>query len=214
MKNNQKPIIIVAAALILVGIILSFFLIRTKKSDSGVPSPTPAPKLVEIEVKDRPNISLTPRKDGHELTLKIDNISPIFSKIEYEITYIAVDNTLEIEKGASGIIDSEELSITKVERKILLGTESCTNGCKYKYDAGVTGGNLSLIFTLKNGQFSIFDTPFILKSTADIIKSGQLQWPEEDFTYTFKSKPTGSHFYIAHKNFIDGSYLVTSSGSL
>ena len=213
MKKNQKLIIIIAVTIVIF-IILFFFLRRQKNSGSALPTTIPTPRLVEIEVKDRPNISLTPRSDGHELTLDINNISSIISKIEYEITYLAVDDDLEIEKGASGIIEGSELALTKVERKILLGTESCTNGCKYKYDTGVTGGNLNLIFTLKNDQISIFETPFILRSTADIKKTGQLEWAEENFTYTPKSKLIGSHFFIAHKNYIDGSYLVTSSGSL
>ena len=192
-----------------------FFLSGCGKKTAPAPSPTPAPKLVEMELQYRPEISLTPRADGHELYLKINKISDIISKIEYEITYLATDNNLEIEKGASGIIETSELATGKVERKILLGTESCTNGCKYKYDSGVSGGNLSLIFSLKNSQKSIFETPFILKSTADLKKAGGLLvWSEENYTYTPKNKPGGSNFYIAHKNYLDGSYLVTSSGAL
>ena len=192
-----------------------FFLSGCGKKTAPAPSPSPAPKLVEMELQYRPEISLTPRADGHELFLKINKISDIISKIEYEITYLATDTNLEIEKGASGIIDSSELSLGKVERKILLGTESCTNGCKYKYDTGITGGNLNLIFSLKNGQISMFETPFILRSTAELKKAGNLLvWSEENFTYTPKNKLSGSHYFIAHKNFIDGSYLVTSSGSL
>lgn len=198
------------------GIIFFSLLLLSSCGKKTTPSitPTPTPRLVEIEVQNRPNITLTPRSDGHELFLKIESISDIFSKIEYEITYVASDNDLEIEKGASGIIDSTELSSGKVDRKILLGTESCTNGCKYKYDAGVTGGNLVLNFTLKNNQIAIFESPFILRSTADLKKTGQLVWSEENFTYTPKNKLVGSHYFIAHKNYIDGSYLVTSSGAI
>ena len=192
-----------------------FFLSGCGKKAAPAPSPTPAPKLVEMEPQYRPEISLTPRADGHELYLKINKISDTIGKIEYEITYLATDNNLEIEKGASGIIETSELATGKVERKILLGTESCTNGCKYKYDSGVSGGNLNLIFSINNGQMSMFDTPFILRSTADLKKAGGLlEWSEENYTYTPKNKPSGSHFFIAHKNYLDGSYLVTSSGAL
>jgi len=216
MKKNQILIIIASAIIVTIFIILFIFPGRQKNSGSELPTPTPAPpKLVEIEVKDRPNISLTPRSDGHELTLKISNISSLINQIEYEITYLATDDNLEIEKGASGIIETEELSTGKSERKILLGTESCTNGCKYKYDTGVRGGKLSLVFSLKNGQMSIFESPFILQSTADLKKAGgRLVWTEENYTYTPKNKPSGTHFYIAHKNYLDSGYLVTSSGAL
>lgn len=200
----------------LILVVLSLFLLSgCGKKAAPAPSPTPAPKLVEMEIQNRPEISLTPRVDGHELTLKLNKISDTISKIEYEITYLATDANLEIEKGASGILENSELASGKAERKILLGTESCTNGCKYKYDTGVSGGKLSLIFSLKNGSISIFETPFILKSTADLKKSGgQLLWSEENFTYTPKNKLSGSNYFIAHKNFLDGSYLVTSSGAL
>lgn len=192
-----------------------FFLSACGQKTAPAPSPTPAPKLAEMDVQFRPEISLTPRADGHELYLKINKISDTISKIEYEITYLATDGNFEIEKGASGIIEAEELSTGKSERKILLGTESCTNGCKYKYDTGVSGGKLNLIFSLKNGQISMFETPFILQSTADLKKAGGvLVWTEENYSYTPKNKPSGSHFYIAHKNYLDGSYLVTSSGTL
>ncbi len=192
-----------------------FFLSGCGKKTAPAPSPTPAPKIVEMEVQYRPEISLTPRADGHELILKINKISDTISKIEYEVTYLATDANLEIEKGASGILESSELVAGKAERKILLGTESCTNGCKYKYDTGVSGGKLSLIFSLKNASISMFETPFILKSTADLKKSaGLLVWSEENFTYTPKNKLSGSNYFIAHKNYLDGGYLVTSSGTL
>ncbi len=200
----------------LIIVFISLFLLSScGKKTAPAPSPTPAPKIVEMEPQYRPEISLTPRADGHELYLKINKISDTIGKIEYEITYLATDNNLEIEKGASGIIETSELATGKVERKILLGTESCTNGCKYKYDSGVSGGNLNLIFSINNGQMSMFDTPFILRSTADLKKAGGLlEWSEENYTYTPKNKPSGSHFFIAHKNYLDGSYLVTSSGAL
>jgi len=200
----------------LIIVFISLFLLSScGKKTAPAPSPTPAPKIVEMEPQYRPEISLIPRADGHELYLKINKISDTIGKIEYEITYLATDNNLEIEKGASGIIETSELATGKVERKILLGTESCTNGCKYKYDSGVSGGNLNLIFSINNGQMSMFDTPFILRSTADLKKAGGLlEWSEENYTYTPKNKPSGSHFFIAHKNYLDGSYLVTSSGAL
>jgi len=175
-------------------------------------APSPTPRLVEMAIADRPSISLSPRSDGHELTLKIGSINANITKIEYEITYVANDAGLEIEKGASGIIESKDLSSGSTERKILLGTESCTSGCKYKYDAGITGGNLNLIFTTNNSQISTFETPFILRSSAEIKKTGKLIWTEEN--YSSSPKIINNNFYIVLKDFKNGAYLVTSSGSL
>jgi len=196
-------------------LISALFLSACGKKAPTTTAPTPTPRLVEMAAADRPEISLSPRADGHELTLKIASISSKITKIEYELTYTAVDENMEIEKGASGIIEPKDLASGTTERKILLGTESCTSGCKYKYDAGVTGGNLNLTFTVENSQISVFDSPFILKSTADLKKSGnKLVWTEENFTYTPKTKLSGSNFFIALKDYKNGAYLVTSSGSL
>lgn len=183
-----------------------------KKNTTTTTAPSPTPKLMELAVADRPQVSLTPRSDGHELTLKVSSISNI-SKIEYEILYFANDGGLEIEKGASGIIESKDISSGTAERKILLGTESCTNGCKYKYDTGITGGNINLKFTTTNSQLAIFDSPFILRTSAEIKKAGKLIWTEENFNYS-PSKLTGNNFFIAHKDYKNGAYMVTSSGSL
>jgi len=184
------------------------------KKTTNTPTPVPTPRVVEIETKDRPEIFLTPRSDGHELYLKMNSISSIFSSIEYELTYLAVDGGLEIEKGVSGIVEPTDIASGKIDRKLLLGTESCTSGCKYKYDTGVSSGTLTITFTTKNNQVSTFTSPFILKSTADIKKTGKLLWPEENYSYTPKTKLSGSNYFIVIKDYKNGGYSVTSSGSL
>src|SRR5512145_1807324 len=107
-----------------------------KKTTSTI-TPTPEPKLVEMAPADRPLVSLVPRADGHMLYLKISHLPASVSQIEYEVIYTATDGSSEIEKGVGDTI--KEITST-LERNILLGTESCTNGCKYKYDEGVNGG--------------------------------------------------------------------------
>lgn len=194
-------------------LVSSLFLSSCGKKSETTVVPTPTPRLVELALEDRPNVSLTSRSDGHELNLKLSSVSNNITKIEYELTYVAVDNGLEIEKGASGIIEKGDIVSGNIERKILLGTESCTSGCKYKYDTGITGGNLNLIFTTSNSQISTFETPFIIRSTADIKKTGKLVWTEQNYTYT-PTKLSGSNFFIVHKDFKNGTFIVTSSGSL
>ncbi len=177
-----------------------------KKKPTQTITPTPAPRVVELSETDRPNIALFPRNDGHELTLTINSITEQIHGIEYELTYTATDGNIQIEKGAGGVIESSDLQNGKVERKILLGTESCTNGCKYKYDAGVTGGNLSFIFTTKDNQIATFETPFILKSSADVKKAGnQITWPEENFS----QKPSkNSPFYVVHRDYKSAEFVI------
>jgi len=180
-----------------------------KKATNTEVSPSPTPRLVELELSQRPEISLTPRADGHELTLKFTSISSEIKKIEYELTYLAVDGELEIEKGVSGTIDQDDFVSASANRKLLLGTESCTNGCKYKYDSGVSGGNLIVTFTTNSNQIASFETPFALKTTADIKKDGKLSLQDE-FSLTPKAKLTGSDYFIVLKSY-QGGYSVFSN---
>jgi hypothetical protein len=187
----------------------SLLLSACGKPTTPVPTPTPTPKLIEMPLAERPYISLVPRDDGHMLYLKIDKIPSYISQIEYEVLYNAVDNGSEIEKGIGDTIKEITASL---ERKLLLGTESCTNGCKYKYDAGIIGGTVTLNFIDKNGQVSTFETPFTLKSSADFKKDGELKLPTENFSVKPKTKITGNDFYILIKNY-RGGYSVFSNGS-
>ena len=172
-------------------------------------TPTPTPRLVEMEVSQRPKISLIPRQDGHMLYLKIDKISANISQIDYEIIYNAGENGAQIEKGLSDTVKDIQPSIS---RDLLLGTESCTSGCKYNFDAGVTGGTVTMNFTTKNGQISTFTTPFTLNSTADIKKSGEIKLETENFSVKPKVKLTGSDFYVLIKNY-QGGYSVFSNSN-
>jgi hypothetical protein len=161
--NNKIKNILITSFLLLVS---SFFLSAcgTKKSTSSA-TPTPVPRELTITDSQKPVIAITPREDGHELTLKISKVDPIFTKIEYELIYTASDNGLDIEKGVSGNIEAKDYINGISERKILLGTESCTNGCKYKYDAGINGGSLNLTLITADNQVASLVMPFTLTST-------------------------------------------------
>jgi hypothetical protein len=201
MKLNYIPIIaIIAAGILLAGC--------GSKQTSKI-TPTPKPKLVEMPMSDRPYVSLKPRDDGHMLYLKIEKIPSNISQIEYEVLYNAVDNGSEIEKGIGDTI--KEIK-TNLERNLLLGTESCTNGCKYKFDTGIIGGTLTLNFIDKNGQVSTFETEFAFKSTAEIKKDGEIKLSVENFSVKPKAKLTGSDFFILMKNF-RGGYSIFSNGN-
>ena len=114
-------------------------------------TPTSAPKVVEIPGPQRPYISLTPTTDGHTLNLHIANVPQNIKQVEYDLLYNAIDDQTkqEIEKGAGDTIKQVQ---TNIDRTFLLGTDSCTNGCKYKYDTGVVGGTLTLNFITGEGQ--------------------------------------------------------------
>jgi predicted small lipoprotein YifL len=176
-----------------------------KKPVKVAPTPTPTPRLVEMPVESRPYVSLIPRADGHELKLKITNIKNIDS-VEYELLYLASDEGNEIEKGVG---DSLKITGSSIERDLLLGTASCTNGCKYKYDANVHGGTLKLTFTTQEGQIATYETPFALVTGADWKKTPVII---DDNQFTIAAAPTSAaEFFVVTKNY---GFPSGSSGKL
>lgn len=205
--NKQKIIPIALIALVVLFISsAAYFLSRPKNNSSNVPTPTPPPRLLEINENEKPIISIIPTGDGYWLDLKISNIPDYISQIEYDLTYTAIDQDFEIEKGVGGTI--EEITDSSFTRKILLGTESCTNGCKYKYDTGVTGGNLYLTLITDDNQVVDLQYPFALLSVVDFKKSQQIEL--EDFT--INAQPADTGFYLLLKNPAN-TYSLFSSGS-
>jgi len=189
----------------------SFFLSACKKKTT-LQNPSNGKSEVEstLELSDneKPYISLIPRQDGHELKLKIEDIPSKISQIEYELIYTASDEGLEIEKGVGDTI--KEINKT-IERDLLLGTSSCTNGCKYKYDEGIIGGTLTLTFSTDDNQSITYETQFSLKNSADVKKDGGLSLSTENLNIkcTTSSK---SDYFIVIKNF-KPVYSVFSNGS-
>jgi len=182
-----------------------FFLSSCKKrTETQEPTPTPAPKLIEIDMADRPYISLIPRADGHEIKLVVDKIPDFIKEIEYELVYTAVDEDLEIEKGLAGTLQNET---GKASKDLLLGTESCTNGCKYKYDTGVTGCYLILNFITADNQKAIFESDFVLSQTTEIKKNG-LKLNDLEIVAT----PKQGEYFILLQNY-NQVFSVFSSGN-
>lgn len=175
-----------------------------KKTDTPQVTPTPAPILIELDMADKPYISLIPRSDGHEIKLVVEKIPDFIKEIEYELVYTATDEDLEIEKGLAGTLQIEN---GKASKDLLLGTESCTNGCKYKYDAGVNGGYIILNLITNDNQKAIYQSDFVLSQTADIKKSG-LSLNEIEIVAT----PKQTEFFILLQNY-NLSYSVFSSGN-
>lgn len=194
-------------------ILFASFTLSACGNKKTVAPPTPTPvvaKIVEMPMVDRPTISLTPRNDGHLLTLGISKLPSYISSIEYELIYTARDGSLEIEKGLGDTIKDLD---SNLDRKLLLGTESCTNGCKYKYDEGVTGGTLSLKFFDKNGQAYAYDSQFTLKSGADLKKDKTIKLVSDNFQVDTSAAKIGtSDFFVMIKKYTEG-YSIFSSGA-
>ncbi len=182
-----------------------FLLSACGKKEETETEPTPTPRLVQLKEAQKPQISITSRTDGHELKLIIDKVTDI-EEIEYELIYRAQDEGMIIEKGLGDTILVKGQN--KIERDLLLGTSSCTNTCKYKYDEGITGGTLSLTLTTTQNQVAYFETPFTLSSSKDFEKDGLAL----DGEITITASSISSGYYILHQTFGgEKGYLLTAS---
>lgn len=208
MKKLIKTLSLVAI------IISSSFLLsacgkKTTPEEVKTTTKTTKSKPIELAVDEKPYVSLIPTSDGHTLALKVKNIPTKFTTVDYELIYTAKDGNIEIEKGVSGTVKLTGTSFEKSD--ILLGTASCTNGCKYKYDEGVNGGTLTLTLTTDNKEYTNFETPFVLTNGTTINKNKKITIISENFSIngTATSK---SDYFIAIKNF-NGNYSVFSNGN-
>jgi len=148
-------------------LVSTLFLSACSKSGSNA-TPTTVPtiikkqKLTDITFQNPPKVSLTTRPDGHELTMTIANIPTEVTKLEYEVLYKAVDGKTEIEKGLGDTVN--EIT-SPIERKLLLGTASCTNGCKYRYDEGITGGSIKITYLTSTSGVNIYESTWKLNKS-------------------------------------------------
>lgn len=170
--------------MVLVG---SLMLSGCRRSPQGKPEPTPRVRKADVNVNqepiaNRPYVHLSPRNDGHAVTLRLVEVKKQAKELEYEIEY----NSGSLVQGAFGEIDlSEKLPISK---EILLG--SCSTGGKCTFNAYVTGGTMTLRFgnpdyTLKNewsfieipksgGVFTSRDARFTVDATKAKLKTGNV----------------------------------------
>lgn len=180
-----------------------------KNTSTNTPTKSTSKKAIEVQLADneKPYISLIPSADGHTLSFKMTSIPSNFSTIEYELIYTAKDQNLEIEKGVSGTINLSGAS--NLDKDLLLGTASCTNGCKYKYDEGVTGGTLNITLKTNENKYTTFSSSFVLKNGADINKEKKLSLDDFVVNGTVTSK---SDYFVAIKNF-KSQYSIFSNGN-
>jgi len=145
MKPYLKYVI---PGIILLSIIGFFIFKKPKETDTPQVPVRKVEEINKIDLKDRPYVTLTPRADGREVTLSIDNVIDA-TEVEYELEYQAES----LIQGVFGTIDFSEDPLP-VSKELLFG--SCSKG-KCRYDTGVTGGSLTL-------SFDGGDKPYALKS--------------------------------------------------
>ena len=180
-------------------LIVVFFVVKGGKKDVETVDET---KLLEVNFDSRPVVSLTPTSDGHWLNLKIDKIVlPKTASVDYELLYSLPDGRTQ---GVPGNVSLN--SDTKIERKLLLGSESSG---KYRYDEGVKDGSLTIRLRDERGKLlAKFSTKFHLQSSDLEITS-----VDENFKYVLDKKPKGV-FFVTMETFglMDTSVQSVASG--
>jgi hypothetical protein len=161
------------------------------KKPATTSTTTPAKKteaINQLAITDRPFVTLTPRADGKEVTLGINEVKNA-TKVEYEIEY----QTATLIQGAFGNIDFTK-DTPPVAKNILFG--SCSkNVCKF--DEGVTGGSLTL-------TFSGSDKPYVLKSDFNLQQMFDRQG-------VFTSKDARATLDVGKTGLPAGTFVIISS---
>lgn len=141
-KQKQKYII-AGISFVVIAVAIFFLFIyhrkpaQLKKQQTG----GEIKQIADLDLKNKPYVSLTPTADGAEVIISIENMT-YFDSIEYEFTYDA-DNPqvpgTKIQRGSTGTdINPKD---PKYKKDILLGTAS--KGVRSP-DRGVTNGKLTL----------------------------------------------------------------------
>lgn len=175
------PFILVGFVILLVVVIVILIKNANKTTSEVEEVVEDETNYVEVPVLERPYISLTPRSDGHEISLQITNFGNIPS-LEYKLEYLAGD--MERGVGPSKITLKGETSIT---RNLLLG--SCSkNVCKY--DENVVQGTITVILNGDKPQRYVL--PFTIKKGSEAANGLILG----ENTAVFTGKFVSSAYYI------------------
>ncbi len=145
MDKSKRSTYIIAAAALVVIIVAVYFLFIANKKPTAIKSQEASQDVIknvsDINLKNRPFITLTPTADGAEIIISIENMTA-FDRIEYELTYQANNPQVageKLERGATGTdINTKD---AKYKKSILLGTAS--KGVRSP-DTGITDGKLAM----------------------------------------------------------------------
>ena len=182
MKKYLKIIIPIVVLLV----VLAWLFWPASKKELDIPTPTrKVEQINKIPVADRPFVTLTPRADGKEVTLVIDNLSNADSA-EYELEYQAES----LIQGVFGTIDFSK-DQPPVSKDLLFG--SCSKG-KCRFDEGVTGGSLTV-------RFDGGDEPYVLKTDFNLQNMFDRQG-------VFTSKDIKASLDVGKSGLVNGTFIV------
>jgi len=201
------PLILVGAFLIVL-LTVVFFVAKGMKSGGATPTSGDAnvPDLPQVEW---PVVSLTPTSNpavpgslGHWLDFKVQNLNVTgAASMDYELIYSTSDG------GQQGVPGTVKLAGTDIDRPLLLGSESSG---KYRYDAGVEQGTMTLKFRDASGKLiGKLSTDFHLQTGVTALTS-----IDGNFTYNLNAIAKNVYF-VTMKTFAtpaDSMVVVSSNG--
>lgn len=200
MNKKYLPFILLGVGiLVFIGAVL--FIRRNQNTEVG--NEVDDGSIAELPADQRPTAVLLPKSDGHWLKLKVTNIDKVkgISSMDYELIYKVASGQTQ---GVPGTIQLN--GQTSIDRDLLLGSESSG---KFRYDAGVETGTLTLRF--RDGKGKLLgklstDWHFQTGTTALTSVDGK-------FKYTLDKAATGVWF-VTMQTFGEpeaGSAVVTSN---
>jgi hypothetical protein len=140
MKKFLPIIIFLAGLAIVAG--AYFFVVRGRNNDVD------NDEGMEVNLVDRPILSLVPRSDGHWLDMTVEKLKiKGATNMEYLLIYTVEDDGGSRQQGVPGTLEIEGQD--KLTAELLLGSESRGN---YRYDEGVERGTFTITFRNDNGR--------------------------------------------------------------
>lgn len=197
----KKALPIIVGVLVLV-VLLVGFVIKGKNKASNTSENDDISNVPVLSESEWPAISLTPTNkpgvsgsDGHWLNFKVEKINVSgAASMDYLMVYGTSDG------GQQGVPGTVKLTGPDIERMLLLGSESSG---KFRYDAGVEQGTMTITFRDGNGKM-------IGKLTTDFhLQSGVTELTSVDglFKYTL-DKIAKNVYFVTMKTYKEPS--VTS----
>ncbi len=150
----MKKLALIIIPVIILTIIVGFMVAKKLTAPAKVETPIEqvfAPAEPETKAK----AEVTSSQNGRAVTLKITNLTPEVSSVEYEMSYLTNKG---LSRGVIGKIRPNGQD--SVTREILLG--SCSTGGKCVYDEGVTKITLTLKFNKTSGPATGLNKDFEL----------------------------------------------------
>lgn len=199
------PLIIIGAGILIVIAAVIIVMNMFKSAPSSGPTAENVPELPQSQW---PVVTLTPTEDttvpnslGHFLEMRIQKINvPGAATMDYLLVYTTSDG------GQQGVPGTVKLA-GDIDKKLLMG--SASSG-KYRFDAGVSTGTLTITFRDGNGKsLGKLSAMFHLQFGDTVLTSA-----DNKFTYTL-SKAAPKVYFVTMPTFVqpDASlYVVWQNG--